>query len=97
VGGDTSLSVTSWGKPVNVGGSLCLEMLTMTGWQKDYSIEYVLMNVHQALSDLDPVPARIDNAGVYSVKDAVTAYIRVANSHGWSVPQNWDRLFNNIR
>jgi ubiquitin-conjugating enzyme E2 Q len=65
----------------------------MAGWRKDYSMEHVLLVVHQALSDVEPVPARLIGTHEYSVQEAVNAYIRVANSHGWRVPQNWNSLF----
>jgi ubiquitin-protein ligase len=85
------------GGHVTVGGSICVEMLTMAGWKREYTMDYVLLAVHQALSDLDPVPARIIGTQTYTIQEAVTAYIRVANSHGWRVPQNWDTLFKNVK
>lgn len=79
------------------GGSICVELLTQSGWKKDYTIEHVLLVVHQALSDLDPVPARLIGTWEYSVQEAVSAYIRVTRTHGWRVPQNWNTLFLNIQ
>jgi ubiquitin-conjugating enzyme E2 Q len=76
-----------------LGGSICVKMLTMDGWQKDYTIDAVLAVVHQALSDCEPVPARLIGTYEYSVQEAVNAYIRVARTHGWRVPQNWNTLF----
>lgn len=81
------------GGHVTAGGSICVEMLTMKGWKREYTLEQVLLVVHQALSDCDPVPARLIGTHEYSVQEAVSAYIRVANSHGWRVPQNWHTLF----
>ena len=81
------------GGHVTAGGSICIEMLTMKGWKKDYTLEQVLLVVHQALSDVDPVPARLIGTYEYSVQEAVYAYIRVARTHGWRVPQNWNTLF----
>jgi ubiquitin-conjugating enzyme E2 Q len=81
------------GGHVTAGGSICVEMLTMKGWRKEYTMDEVLMIVHQALSDIDPLPARIRSTMEYSVHEAVNAYIRVARTHGWRVPQNWQTLF----
>jgi ubiquitin-conjugating enzyme E2 Q len=81
------------GGHVTAGGSICVEMLTMKGWKREYTLEQVLLVVHQALSDVDPVPARLIGNYEYGVQEAVNAYIRVANSHGWRVPQNWNTLF----
>ena len=83
------------GGHVTAGGSICIDMLTMKGWKKNITVDMVLMVVHQALSDLDPVPARVIGAQEYGIREAVNAYIRVANTHGWRVPQNWNSLFLN--
>jgi len=81
------------GGHVTAGGSICVEMLTMKGWKKDYTMDEVLTVVHAALSDTDPIPARIKSNDEYNVYEAVNAYIRVARTHGWRVPQNWQTLF----
>jgi ubiquitin-conjugating enzyme E2 Q len=83
------------GGHVTAGGSICIDMLTMKGWKKNITVDMVLMVVHQALSDVDPVPARLIGAQEYGIREAVNAYIRVANTHGWRVPQNWNSLFLN--
>lgn len=83
------------GGHVTAGGSICVDMLTMKGWKSDYALDQVLMVVHQALSSREPVPARLIGTGSYSVQEAVSAYIRVANTHGWQVPHNWNKLFTN--
>lgn len=85
--------VNGGGGHVTAGGSICVEMLTMKGWKKDYTMDEVLTVVHQALSDVDPVPARVKSTQEYGVNEAVYAYIRVARTHGWRVPQNWNTLF----
>jgi ubiquitin-protein ligase len=81
------------GGHVTAGGSICVDMLTMKGWKAGYGLEQILMVVHQALSSRDPAPARLIGTGSYSVYEAVHAYIRVANTHGWQVPHNWRTLF----
>ena len=68
-------------------------MLSMKGWKKDITVDQILMVIHHALSDLEPVPARIIGTYEYSIYEAVSAYVRVANTHGWRVPQNWNSLF----
>jgi ubiquitin-protein ligase len=83
------------GGHVTAGGSICIDMLTMKGWKKDITVDHVLMVVHHALSDVDPVPAKLIGTQEYSPGEAVRAYIRVANTHGWRVPQNWNTLFAN--
>lgn len=70
---------------VTVGGSICMEALTSTGWKPDYSMEGVLMLVRQAMVDggakLDSIRAHVP----YSEQEARAAFIRVARDHGWKV------------
>jgi ubiquitin-conjugating enzyme E2 Q len=88
----TAGGISFWRKLMK--GSICIEMLTMEGWKKDISLDAVLTHVHAALSDPDPVPARIIADVGYSVYEAVNAYVRVARSHGWGVPRGWETLFS---
>jgi hypothetical protein len=37
-------------------------MLTMKGWEKNITVDTMLIVVHQTLSDLDPVLARVIGA-----------------------------------
>ncbi|CAI2179601.1 6486_t:CDS:2 [Funneliformis geosporum] len=83
----------------SIGGSICMDLLTMgnsrdQGWSPEYSMEAVLLQVKLALSTLTP-PARLDRnwRNEYSPTEAMSAYIRVANQHGWGVPPHWDTLF----
>ena len=81
------------GGHVTAGGSICIAILTMDSWQKDISVDHVLMVVHTALSDMDPVPARIHSNREYGIHEAAAAYERVAQQHGWPTALNWYRLF----
>ena len=47
-----------------------------------------------AMSSLDPKPARLDTAGRqdYGVGEAVEAYIRACNVHGWTVPAGFREM-----
>ena len=81
------------GGHVTSGGSLCMSVLTMDDWSPVYSISQVLVMVHSALSSVDPRPAKIADKGNYSEYEAMEAYIRVAGTHGWRVPEGWALLF----
>ncbi|GBC07264.1 hypothetical protein RclHR1_07340010 [Rhizophagus clarus] len=88
------------GGHVTAGGSICMDLLTLgnereRGWSSVYTMEAVLLQVKMALSSLDPKPARLDRNWncEYSPGEAIDAYIRVANQHGWAVPQGWNSLF----
>ncbi|KAF2465474.1 uncharacterized protein BDR25DRAFT_84254 [Lindgomyces ingoldianus] len=82
------------GGHVTAGGALCMELLTNNGWSAVSSIESVLLQVRMAMSSLDPKPARLDNHGRqdYGVGEAVEAYIRSCNVHGWTVPAGFREM-----
>lgn len=82
------------GGHVTAGGSLCMSTLTMDDWSPVYGISQVLVMVHAALSSVDPYPAKIANSGCYTEQEAMDAYIRVAATHGWRVPEGWGNLFS---
>lgn len=70
-----------------------MSVLTMDDWSPVYNISQVLVMVHSALSSVDPRPAKIADRGSYSEHEAMEAYIRVAGTHGWRVPEGWASLF----
>jgi ubiquitin-conjugating enzyme E2 Q len=83
------------GGHVTAGGAMCMELLTSSGWSPASSMESVLLQVRMALCNLEPRPARLDeavragkNIGDYQVGEAIDAYIRAANMHGWTVPKD---------
>ena len=79
------------GGHVTLGGALCMELLTNTGWSAVSNIESVLLQVRLAMSSTDPRPARLDtlSRGDYSVGEAVEAFIRACQTHGWEVPPDF--------
>ncbi|KAG8528281.1 uncharacterized protein KY384_007198 [Bacidia gigantensis] len=78
------------GGHITMGGALCMELLTNSGWSAVSSIESVLLQVRLAVESIDPKPARLSGArGDYGVGEAVEAYIRAATAHGWEVPRDF--------
>jgi ubiquitin-conjugating enzyme E2 Q len=81
------------GGHVTAGGAMCMELLTNSGWSPANSMESVLLQVRMALCseergarlDLTPPGRRMTD---YGVSEAVDAYIRAADVHGWEVPQD---------
>jgi len=69
---------------VTVGGSICLELLTTSGWRSDYTIEAILVAIRQVMIDgdgrLDPTRAHLP----YDEAEARMAFGRVAREHGWT-------------
>ncbi|KAF2116221.1 hypothetical protein BDV96DRAFT_491785 [Lophiotrema nucula] len=83
------------GGHVTAGGALCMELLTNNGWSAVSSIESVLLQVRMAMSSLEPKPARLDTHNSrmdYGVGEAVEAYIRSCNVHGWQVPAGFREM-----
>ncbi|KAL7944645.1 hypothetical protein V8C42DRAFT_325442 [Trichoderma barbatum] len=81
------------GGHVTLGGAICSEMLTNSGWSAAMTIEKVLLQIRLGLVEREP-PARLDsqkginNTGDYSISEAVDAYQRAANAHGWQIPDD---------
>ncbi|KAF2860405.1 hypothetical protein K470DRAFT_258002 [Piedraia hortae CBS 480.64] len=81
------------GGHVVIGGALCMELLTNSGWSSAMSMESVLMQVRMAIASHPP--ARLDYrvAGSdYGVKEAAEGYLRSCETHGWAVPQGFREM-----
>lgn len=89
------------GGHVTAGGSICMDLLTSSGWTAAYGIESVLVQIRSTLMSTEPRPARLEarhygssskggsgggGGGEYGVGEAVDAYVRACNAHGWRVP-----------
>ncbi|KIN03673.1 hypothetical protein OIDMADRAFT_158409 [Oidiodendron maius Zn] len=82
------------GGHVTGGGALCMELLTNSGWSAVSSIESVLLQVRMAIMNLEPNPARLEStakgaSSSYGTGEAVEAYIRACQAHGWEVPKDF--------
>ena len=67
---------------VTIGGSLCMELLTKSGWSPVNDIESVLVQVRSAIGHGN---GRLDfaNRKPYSDDEARQAFTRVAKEHRW--------------
>ncbi|KAL9602680.1 MAG: hypothetical protein Q9219_001670 [cf. Caloplaca sp. 3 TL-2023] len=79
------------GGHVTAGGALCMELLTNSGWSAVSNMESVLLQVRVALSSTNPRPARLEGGRVkdYGVGEAIEAYIRACQTHGWQIPPDF--------
>lgn len=70
---------------VTIGGSICMDLLTMSGWSPVNSIESVLIQIR---TEMVEGGGRLDmgNKNEYTVEEAKAAFTRVAQQHGWAVP-----------
>jgi ubiquitin-conjugating enzyme E2 Q len=85
------------GGHVTGGGAMCMELLTNTGWSAVSSIEGVLLQVRMAIMNTEPRPARLQNIGKgqqaeYGTGEAMQAYIRACQTHGWQIPKDFEEF-----
>lgn len=83
------------GGHVTLGGALCMELLTNSGWSAVTSIESLLLQVRLAICSTDPQPGRLANYGSkqdYGIGEAVESYKRACHMHGWVVPKDMARI-----
>ncbi|WPH00224.1 Hypothetical protein R9X50_00304700 [Acrodontium crateriforme] len=80
------------GGHIVLGGAMCMELLTNSGWSSVSSMESVLMQVRLAITS-DP-PAKIDmyTKSDYGVAEAAEGYERACRTHGWAVPPGFREM-----
>lgn len=55
----------------------------------------MLLQIRMAMSNLEPRPARLDSSmwnQPYSMAEAIEGFKRAASTHGWSVPDDLDKM-----
>lgn len=69
---------------VTIGGSICMELLTNSGWTPTNDIESILIQIR---SEMIAGDARIEfrHDYPYDEAEARSAFTRVASQHGWSI------------
>jgi len=80
---------------VTIGGSICMELLTNTGWVSTNDIESVLIQIR---AELLSGGARLDtsNDRPYTDHEAWEAFTRVARSHSWNIDALESSKYNHI-
>jgi len=81
------------GGHIVLGGAMCMELLTNTGWSSVSSMESVLMQIRMAIAS-EPF-ARLDMndlMGNYGTMEAADGYIRACQTHGWQVPPGFKEM-----
>jgi len=70
---------------VTMGGSICMELLTNSGWNSTNDIESILIQIR---AEMVGGGARLDagsnNSYEYSEQEAWEAFFRAASTHGWN-------------
>ncbi|KAK3699289.1 hypothetical protein LTR37_016532 [Vermiconidia calcicola] len=81
------------GGHIVLGGAMCMELLTNTGWSSVSSMESVLMQIRMAIAS-EPF-ARLDMRSAeqdYGTGEAADGYIRACQTHGWQVPPGFKEM-----
>jgi len=81
---------------VTVGGSICMELLTNSGWRSTNDIESILIQIR---AEMQGGNARLDlsSAAAYSEDDAWSAFYRAAKAHGWDTKDIGPTMFPAIK
>jgi hypothetical protein len=76
-----------WTGHVTIGGSMCTELLTGSGWKPDISAMGLML---QLQNNLVEGGAKVDTYNVhdYTKVEALEAFKRVARDHGWKIPSS---------
>ena len=81
------------GGHIVLGGAMCMELLTNSGWSSVSSMESVLMQIRMAIASepfarLDMHSANVD----YGTGEAADGYVRACQTHGWQVPPGFKEM-----
>ena len=74
---------------ITPGGSICIDLLTLSAWQPVNTIESVLVQIRSAIIDGE---GRLDIENwdkPYELKKAISSFKHTAKGHGWDI-QNLD-------
>ena len=69
---------------ITSGGSICMEVLTKSGWSPSYSMETLIVDIKSTIIEGD---GQIDInrwREEYSLSEAKDSFMRVAASYGWN-------------
>ncbi|CAK1357178.1 unnamed protein product [Cercospora beticola] len=80
------------GGHIVMGGAMCMEMLTNTGWSSVLSMESVLMSIRMNIAS-EPF-ARLEGGASrdYGAVEGAEGYIRACQTHGWEVPPGFREM-----
>lgn len=89
------------GGHIVIGGAMCMELLTNTGWNSVLPMDSVLMQVRLAIAS-EPF-ARLEGFGAggskadYGAGEAAEGYLRACASHGWKVPPGFQQVAHGMK
>ena len=82
-----------WTGHITIGGSICTQMLTLSGWQTNMKPLGFLLQLRNILVEGS---AKVDiyNRFDYGTQEALEAFKRVARDHAWEIPKALDQAFS---
>jgi len=83
---------------VTLGGAICMELLTNTGWKPFNDIEQIIVQIRAEIGSLDG-GARLDlnqSSTAYNESSAWEAFYRAAQNHGWDTKDLGPQMFPKI-
>lgn len=81
------------GGHITIGGAICMELLTASGWSPVTRMDTVFVSIRMAMSETER-PAHLQTTETsarvfdYGANEALDAYVRFAGAHGWAVPKD---------
>lgn len=70
---------------VTIGGSICMELLTNSGWNSTNDIESILIQIRAEMTGGNArLDAGMSNTYEYTEQEAWDAFFRAASTHGWN-------------
>jgi len=79
---------------VTIGGSICMELLTITGWAAVNDIESILIQIKTEMTSGNG--SLQGGGGEYDEKEAWGAFYRAAEKHGWKVDGLSSKMFPKV-
>lgn len=70
---------------ITSGGSICMEILTKSGWSAAYSMENLIIDIKSHIIEGDGQIDRKNYNRHYTFNEAKESFYRVAGAHGWQV------------
>ena len=67
---------------VTIGGSICMEVLTKSGWSPAYSIESLIVQIKAEMID-GGARLNLADKSEYTMAEAESAFKRTADKYGW--------------
>lgn len=77
------------GGHIVMGGAMCMELLTNSGWSSASSMESVLMQIRLAIASEPPAKLDVRAQRDYATAEAADGYVRACRTHGWEIPQGF--------